>query len=156
MRRLSFLAPALLALTLPTTPAADSPAPPPDGWRTDAPRDEIRPAFSYDPRGGRSGTRALVITADSREGLHGCWVKDFPVTGGKHYRVRAYRKTTDVPTPRKTGLARVTWLDAKGNKVTEDRPLTTGYLVGGKTTAETEHPTDGPADAKGWAEVGGT
>ena len=78
------------------------------------------------------------------------------MTAGKHYRFRAYRKTTYVATPRKTGLARVTWLDAKGNRVTEDRPLTTGYLVGGKTTAETEYPTDGPADAKGWTEVAGT
>jgi predicted amidohydrolase len=155
MRRL-FL-PAVLALTLPSTLAAQVfVGRLPEGWKPDSPREEIRPAFEYRPDGGRSGSEAFLITADGREGLHGCWVKDFPVTAGKHYRVRAYRKTTDVPTPRKSCLARLTWLDAKGNKVTEDRPLTNGYLVGGKTTAETEHPTDGPTDAKGWTEVSGT
>ena len=36
----------------------------PDGWEATAPRDEIRPTFSYSPAGGRDGTGSLVITAD--------------------------------------------------------------------------------------------
>jgi predicted amidohydrolase len=156
------LAPAsLLAalVLLPGSPAraerpADAKAP--DGWRTASPREEIRPAFRYDPAGGRSGTGALVIAADGREGLHGCWVKDFPVTAGKSHQFRAYRKTTDVSSPRRSALARVTWLDADGKAVPEDRPLVSDYLVGGNGPALPEHPTDGAADARGWTEVSGT
>lgn len=128
----------------------------PDGWRTASPREEIRPAFRYDQAGGRSGAGALVIVADGREGLHGCWVKDFPVTAGKYHRFVAYRKTTDVASPRRSALARVIWLDADGKPVPEDRPLVSDYLVGGAGPALPEHPTDGSADARGWTEVSGT
>jgi predicted amidohydrolase len=135
--------------------AGQETAPPPDGWRTESPRDEIRPAFHFEPKSGRSGTGALVITADGREGLHGAWVKDFPVLAGKHVRFRVHRKTTDVALPRKSGLVRIAWLDAKGKRAVEDRPLTNGYLTGYPGVSELEHPTDGPTDAKGWTEVAG-
>src|SRR5579875_1966161 len=55
----------------------------PEGWTTAAPRDEIRPAFSYQPDGGVDGRGCLVIKADHREGLDGYWKKEIPVTGGK-------------------------------------------------------------------------
>ena len=53
----------------------------PDGWTTAAPRDEIRPKFAYDARGGRDGKGAFVITADGREGLDGWWTKTIAVRG---------------------------------------------------------------------------
>ncbi|HET6572792.1 MAG TPA: carbon-nitrogen hydrolase family protein [Fimbriiglobus sp.] len=140
----------------PARAAGPTDAKAPDGWRTASPREEIRPTFRYDPKGGRSGTGALVIAADGREGLHGCWVKDFPVTAGKYHRFRAYRKTTDVAVPRRSALVRVTWLDADGKPVPEDRPLVSDYLVGGNGPALPEYPTDGAADAHGWTEVSGT
>src|SRR5687768_1469511 len=60
--------------------------PAPDGWSPASPRDEIRPAFSFDPKGGPESRPAFVIRADGREGLDGCWTRTFPVAGGCHYR----------------------------------------------------------------------
>src|ERR1700735_547222 len=57
----------------------------PDGWSAESPRDEIRPAFAFDPTGGPDGKGCLSITADKREGLAGYWKKTVPVSGGKHY-----------------------------------------------------------------------
>src|SRR5262249_22159668 len=62
------------------------PAGAPDGWATAAPREEVRPAFAYEPAGGPGGKGAFVIRHDRRDGLDGCWTKTFPVAGGKHYR----------------------------------------------------------------------
>lgn len=53
------------------------------GWQPAAPRHEIRPRFSYLPTGGRDGKGSLVIVADDRQGLHGYWLKTFPVKGGE-------------------------------------------------------------------------
>ncbi|MBM3892648.1 MAG: hypothetical protein FJ388_26315, partial [Verrucomicrobia bacterium] len=64
-----------------------------DGWTAAAPREEIRPSFSVSRKGG------LVIQADEREGLSGCWTKTFPVQGGRHYRFHALRKATRVAVP---------------------------------------------------------
>src|SRR5690606_1033582 len=75
-----------------------------DGWSPAAPRDEIRPAFAYDSRGGRSGKGAFTITADERQGLDGYWSKSFPVEGGAHYRFTAYRKLSDVPWPQQSAV----------------------------------------------------
>src|SRR5919201_4706503 len=74
----------------------------PDGWTTAAPREEIRPAFRYEPDGGPDGKAALVITADRREGLDGCWTKSFPVTGGKHYHFEAKFQAKGVAVPRRS------------------------------------------------------
>src|SRR5690242_7068404 len=57
------------------TPAPRTAEPAPDGWTAAAPRDEIRPEFTYDPHGGPDGKGCLVIRADGREGLDGCWTK---------------------------------------------------------------------------------
>jgi hypothetical protein len=61
-------------------------APPSEGWQTMAPREEIRPAFSIDPRGGPKRAGSMVITHDRREGLDGWYQKSFPVNGGVCYR----------------------------------------------------------------------
>src|SRR5947209_9178652 len=55
----------------PASPQAGAKAP--DGWTTAAPRDEIRPAFAYDPQGGPDGKGCFTITADRRDGLARCW-----------------------------------------------------------------------------------
>src|SRR5262249_20677989 len=93
---------------LPEAAPADSPA----GSTTAAPRDELRPAFSYDPVGGPKKDGALVITADGREGLHGWFQKTFPVSGGRHYRFQAVRKVHDVAVPRRSAVARILWQDS--------------------------------------------
>ena len=81
-------------------PAAGAPLP--EGWTTHAPRDEIRPEFSYDPKAGPNGAGAFVITHDAREGLHGWFQKPFPVAGGKHYKFSAVRKAQGVAIPRRS------------------------------------------------------
>src|SRR5687767_15104465 len=85
----------------------------PEGWATLAPREEIKPAFRYDARGGRSGKGALVIAGDEREGTTGLWTKTFDVQGGKTYQFCAWRKAENVASPRRSGVARVLWRDAK-------------------------------------------
>ncbi|MBI4602305.1 MAG: carbon-nitrogen hydrolase family protein [Planctomycetes bacterium] len=128
----------------------------PDGWRAVAARDEIRPAFSFEPAGGRDGKGCLVIAADGREGLAGHWERSFPVTGGKGYRLRALRKAEGVPVPRRNVLARVLWSDEKGRQVLREGPGATSYRDGPVPVAEPDYPADGPADAHGWTEVSGT
>ena len=128
----------------------------PDGWTVASPRDEIRPEFAFEPKGGPDGHGSLVIKADGREGLDGGWIKSFPVQGGQCYRFHALRKVQNVALPRRSAMAKVTWLDAKGKRVTCDEPVVTGYLRGFRPTAESEHPTDKTTDGAGWTEVSDT
>src|SRR5205807_6909003 len=111
-----------LSLALPTVPFfADSKAPKeakgdrlPPGWDAVSPRDEIRPTFSYDAKGGPKAGGAFVITAADSAGQHGWFQKTFPVSGGKAYRFSALRRTHDVTVPRRSAVVRVVWQDAKG------------------------------------------
>jgi predicted amidohydrolase len=140
----------------PGPPPQGGPETAPAGWTTAAPRDEIRPAFGYDPTGGPDGKGCFVITADRREGLAGFWKKSFPVTGGKHYRFEAKYQATGVSVPRRSVLVEVHWLDAQGRKVPLDEPAAAGYLVGATPIAETEFPTTREADSRGWVDVSDT
>jgi predicted amidohydrolase len=127
----------------------------PDGWETFSPREEIRPQFAFEPHRGRDGKGCFIIEADGREGLQGCWTRTLPIEGGRVYRFQAFRKTTDVPSPRRNGLVKVTWLDEAGKMVADDRPRVTNFLTGYKAMAEAEHPVDKETDAGGWTEVSG-
>ncbi len=126
----------------------------PDGWATAAPRDEIKPAFHYNPKGGPDRKGAFVIESDKREGLAGCWTKTFMVTGGRHYRFFALRKAANVAVPRRSVLARVTWQDEKGQAVRHDEPgATARYDPNPCPRAEPLYPADRATDARGWTEV---
>src|SRR5262249_5952312 len=72
----------------------------PEGWSTQSPRDELRPAFRYEPAGGPSHRGSFVIEADEREGLIGGWAKAFPVQGGRYYKFSVKRKAEGIATPR--------------------------------------------------------
>jgi predicted amidohydrolase len=124
-----------------------------DGWTAAAPRDEIRPAFARQGRGGIDGQPALAIRTDAREGLDGCWRKRFPVTGGEHYRFQAFYSVTNVAVPRRSAVARLLWHDANGNQVKRDGPVVTDFLKGATPIAEAEHPTTRSTIASGWTEV---
>lgn len=148
------------ALTCAANPAA------PDGWTAVAPRDEIKPIFAYDPKGGPDHQGSFVIESDQREGLFGRWTKTFPVKGGQYYRFVVLRKTDGPGSPRRTGVARVLWRDDKGKSVKHatspfkafppgQRPTFTAYHSGEIPTAEPEYPEDGNTDARGWTEVSG-
>jgi predicted amidohydrolase len=152
-----------LTLTaLPARTAADSkalpeldPGPaPPDGWTTVSPRDEIRPRFGYDPRGGPDGRPAFVIQTDDRVGRIGGWKRTFPVTGGKHYRFSALHKAVNVPVPRRSVVAKLVWKDPAGKLCPCDGPTAGGNL--GRAMTEMEYPAAGPTRRDGWTEVAGT
>lgn len=128
----------------------------PGGWTTAAPREEIRPKFSYEAAGGRDGKGALVIAADGRGGLDGWWTKTFPVRGGRYFQFQAARKTEGVTLPRQAAVVRIVWQDDRGHSVSLDAPAVTGYLKGWTPTAEPEFPTDKQTDAVGWTEVSDT
>lgn len=127
-----------------------------DGWTSAAPRDEIKPLFSYDPTGGRDGKGALVISADEREGLAGWWQKSFDVEGGKAYRFAAWRKVENIASPRRAAVARILWQDEKGQPVSHDEPSTATYATGQKPRAEPEYPTDKETTSDGWTELSDT
>src|SRR5438132_11603336 len=84
---------------------ASGPAMAQEGWKTGAPREEIKPEFSFDSHGGPDGTGAFTIRSDSREGLHGFWMRSIPVIGGKYYRFSAIRRTENVSVPRRSAVA---------------------------------------------------
>lgn len=128
----------------------------PEGWTVASPREEIRPEFSFDAKGGPDGRGAFVIRHDGREGLDGGWVKTFPVEGGHWYRFFAVRKVEHVDLPRRSAVVKITWLDAAGKRVRYDEAVVTGYLRGSRPIAQAEHPTDKATDAHGWTEVSDT
>ena len=113
----------------------------PAGWSEISPRDEIRPAFTYDEKAS-----TFSIVHDDRQGLDGWFQKTFPVTGGDFVKFSALRKTQDVENPRHSGLSRVVWKDAKGKAVASD---TLG------ASAEPEHPMDGTTDGQGRTMISG-
>lgn len=128
----------------------------PDTWSARSPRDELRPSIFYDDVGGPKRTGAFVISHDGREGLDGWAEKSFPVTGGNWVRFHAFRRTTNVESPRRSGLARVVWKDDAGKLVPAQVPESQIKELGHVPTAEPEHPTDGPTSADGWTKVEGT
>jgi predicted amidohydrolase len=128
----------------------------PSGWQAIAPRDEIRPEFMFEPKGGPTGAECLVIKADSREGLDGAWVHTFPVTGGKSYRFSALYKATSVSLERRSIVAKLDWEDARGKSVPTDQPTVANYLRGSIGMAETEFPTTRASTSDGWTEVSDT
>jgi len=125
------------------------------GWVTRSPREEIRPTFRIEPKGGPDGAGCLVIAADQRKGLYGWWEKTFPVQGGKYYRFSAKRRATHIDTPRRAAVPRVLWRDDRNAAVLRDEPSGASYLEGRRPRAEPEFPVDGPFDANGWTDVSG-
>jgi predicted amidohydrolase len=127
----------------------------PPGWTTNAPRDEIRPLFSFEPKGGPTSTGSLVVRHDQRSGLDGWFQKSFAVTGGEFYRFHSVRKTEGVAVPRRSALVRVVWQDEAGNMVPPDVPTGRGDDERPIWLAEPEHPVDGATDPQGFTPVAG-
>ncbi len=158
--RLTFLA-IVLATTPTFTGASDAErskdaAPLPDGWQALSPRDEIRPTFSFEPKGGPNGAGAFVITTSDSVGDQGWIQKTFPVTGGAFHRFSAVRKAEDIAVPRRSVLARIVWQDTHGKAVRADVPAGHENEPGAVPLAEPEHLLDGPTDGQGWTTVAGT
>jgi len=127
----------------------------PEGWAPASPREEIRPAFRFQPGGGRDGKGSFFIQHDRREGLQGCWTRSFAVEGGRHYRFSAARRVNDVALPRRSAVVRLLWQDEKGRPVLLDEKWDREVLKNFPLTAEAEHPLDQGTDAAGRADVTG-
>ena len=123
------------------------------GWTTGAAREEIRPTFRHDARGGPNGKGSFIIESDAREGLNGWWTKTFPVTGGQHYNFFALRKVTHAESARRTGVVRILWRDANGKPVNHDEQSFASYRPGDFPRSEPELPGDKATDKRGWTEV---
>ncbi len=135
---------------LSTVSAADSA---PDGWTTAAPRDEVAPHFAYTPDGGREGKGCFVIEHDQREGLDGRWTKTIPIQGGKYYRFTAFRKISNVKSPRQSALVQMTWQDDRGRLVPYDHEVVDYYRRGGTSMARPEYPISERVHKDGWTEI---
>lgn len=159
MHQMSFASRLLVVITLglaaSSTPGGEV-ASAPDGWRAAAPREEIRPDFAYDPRGGPDGKGGFTIVNGPKEGMDGYWTRTFPVTGGKTYRFTVFRKIENVHVPRRSTEVRITWQDDQGRLVPRDTPVETNFLKGTIARAEPEFPTDRTTNAAGWTEVSDT
>src|SRR5689334_6536675 len=71
-------------------------------WTTFARRAEVSPKFSAESHGGPGGGPAMVIRADEREGLDGCWTRTMPIESGKWYRFSVLFRARDVAVPRRS------------------------------------------------------
>jgi predicted amidohydrolase len=127
-----------------------------EGWATGAPRDEIRPQFSYEPRGGMDGKSALVIHADDREGLDGYWSKSLPAAGGSYVKFAGWFRVKNVPVPRRSVVVKVNWRDDRGKPVPLDSDGPTAKtFTAYAPAAETEHPLPTGLVSDEWHELAG-
>lgn len=125
----------------------------PEDWSTESAREEIRPRFEWLPSGVPESTGVpesagvpesggvLVISADDREGLAGAWVKEVPVSGGQWVRFEVQKRTTGMKLPRRSSIARILWLDGKGNAVLRPEATYSSYRPGERPRAEPEFPS---------------
>jgi predicted amidohydrolase len=152
LTRREALAAAGLALAA-TAPAADPPAAAAaEGWSAVTPREELRPRFAVEA--GPDNGPLLVIQTDATPGRIGGWKKTFPVVGGKHYHFSALYKASNVPVPRRSVVAKITWTDEKGRPCPCDLPVAVGQ--GSPPFLEMEYPTTQAPRADGWTAVLGT
>jgi predicted amidohydrolase len=132
----------------------------PDGWTTAAPREEISPAFAYEPVGGVDGKGIFIITAAQRECLDGCWKKSLPIKGGGYYQFQAFYQARNVTVHRRSVVVKLNWRDQQGKAVPLDEPAVTGYLRGATAMAETEFPSakkkEGQTNGAEWTEISDT
>ncbi len=139
--------------TLAGAPKSDTPIP--ADWHAAAPRDEIRPQFSFDPSGGPNAEGALVIAAADSVGQHGWFRTTIAISGEQHYHFRVVRRVGNVATPRRSAVVRIVWQDAEGKPVLADPPASRVGEKGPLPLAEPEHPLDGATDVRGWTSVAG-
>lgn len=105
---------------------------PPSGWTTIAPRNAIKPDFSFQVASSDDrATPALTISGSGRRSIDGAWARTFSVTGGQHVRFSALRVTSDVESPRRSAVAKITWQNDAGELV-----------QGVKGLARPEYPVD--------------
>jgi len=93
-----------------------------DGWTSYSPRPEIVPKSWVTQEAGK---RLLCLAGNGHRSVDGSWRKTVPVVGGQTYRFSVSFFSQNVELERRTILASVEWLDAKGRRVeTLDYPPT--------------------------------
>ena len=128
----------------------------PAGWEPTSHREETRPQFSFNARGGPLHRGAFVITSSDSVGENGWFQKSFNVAGGKFVHFAAVRKTTHVSAPFRSAVARIVWLDANVKAVLAKVPARLELTPGTAPLAEPEHPLDKETTLEGWTRVEGT
>lgn len=152
MKNLRFVLTAAFVVFLPIAKGLDAPA----GWTTGAPRNEIRPSFSYQASGGKDNGAVFAVDGSAVEGANGWWQSEIPVVGGKDYQFRVSRRSTGVVLPWRSGIVRIHWRDDQNRPVFHDDPgPKTRYDTSPTPRAEPEYPGDKSTDAQGWTEVSG-
>jgi predicted amidohydrolase len=126
-----------------------------DRWEARSARDEIRPAFAYEAKGGPNESGSLEIETGMQYGLDGHWAKSFAIEGGRWLRFHAKRRVTGIDSPERCVLARILWRDAEGRAVRRDAAGAHSFEGGKAPVAEPEYPHDGEPDAEGWATLEG-
>ena len=142
-------------VALPVTARADKPVSAPAEWSMQSPRDEIKPAFAYLPKGGPGQNGSLVIEADQREGLFGWWERTYPVQGGEYHQFTVLYRTSGIEIPRRAAVARILWRDKEGNTVKHDEPSFASYRPGERPRAEPEFPFQETTLENGWIRISG-
>ena len=120
-----------------------------DGWTHHATRAELLPDFSCAVDSSSDGSKSpvLTISAGDRDAIDGAWTKTIPVSGGKHYRFSAIRRTRNVESPRRSAIVKITWQDDEGKLVQgsndlarPEYPMDRGQTGNGETiVADTYH-----------------
>ncbi|MDP7204721.1 MAG: carbon-nitrogen hydrolase family protein [Pirellulaceae bacterium] len=150
---LNLLALGLLVFTPPLS--ADKPVAAPAGWSMQSPRDEIRPAFRYLPKGGPSQSGSLVIEADEREGLFGWWERTYSIQGGQYHQFSVLYRSSGIEIPRRAVVVRLLWRDQDGKAVKHDEPSFASYRPGERPRAEPEFPAEETTLENGWTRISG-
>jgi predicted amidohydrolase len=89
----------------------------PAGWATWSPRAEISPAFKVEPATGRAGKGALSIRGNGNAAAVGSWRTEVGgIIPGRAYRFTAWYRTSGHVDRQRSVLARLDWLDAKGER----------------------------------------
>ena len=85
-------------------------------------------------------TAVLTIKTDQREGLSGSWVRDFSVVGRTWYHFSVEQQCQGMRLSRRSAIARIVWLDRKGNHVLRPDPTDASYRPSERPRAEPEFP----------------
>lgn len=88
------------------------------GWSTWAEREEIKPRCFFDATHSRTKSAALAISGDGIPAEHGGWAYLIKgVRPAQYYRLTAFYQARSVSDESRQIVARIDWLDDKGQRV---------------------------------------
>src|SRR5262249_34895673 len=101
-----------------SAPADEAPLAP-DGWVSYSVRSEIAPRFWVEPSKGKPSLAAyqLGMAGRGEEAVDGRWQQTVPVIAEKYFAFRAEYRSRNIPSPSRSILGRVIWLDHSNKQV---------------------------------------